>query len=150
MYSNSFLPSTISEWNKLPETIRNAPSLLSFKARINKNVSKPSPLFNIGHRRDQILHARLRLSCSSLNYDLYRKSIIDSPLCACGAQETASHFLLHCPLYQHLRQQFLTNLNIAPFSEHLLNGNERLSFEQNKAVFLQVQRFIMATKRFNN
>ncbi len=92
LYSNSFLPSTISEWNKLPETIRNAPSLLSFKARINKNVSKPSPLFNIGHRRDQILHARLRLSCSSLNYDLYRKSIIDSPLCACGAQETASHF----------------------------------------------------------
>ncbi len=121
-----------------------------FKARINKNGSKSSPLFNIGDRREQILHARLRLSCSSLNYDLYRKSIIDSPFCACGAKETAIHFLLQCPLYQHLRLDIWTNQDIAPFSEHVLNGNERLTFEHNKVVFQQVQTLIMATIRFNN
>ncbi len=92
MYSNSFLPSTVREWNTLSDQIRNAPTLSAFKYRLNINASKPSPLFNLGSRRHQILHARLRLNCSSLNYDLFRKSIVDSPLCTCGAVETVDHF----------------------------------------------------------
>ncbi len=148
LYSNSFLPSAIRAWNTLPETVRHAPTLSIFKSRINLNIRKSSPLFNIGNRREQILHARLRLSCSALNYDLYRKNIVNSPLCTCGAQETVTHFLLHCPLYQQQRNELLTNINIPPLTENLLYGNEHLTFEENKDIFLQLQKFIMSTNRF--
>ncbi len=114
LYRNSFLPSTICEWNGISEETRNAPTLGIFKTRINHGITKPSPLFNVEDRRDQILHARLRLSCSSLNFDLHRKNIVDSPLCTCGAQETVSHFLLHCPLYQRQRNVLLSNINVPP------------------------------------
>ncbi len=148
LYSNSFLPSAIREWNTLPAEIRNSASLSIFKYRMNKNTSKPTPLFNIGNRRDQILHARLRLACSSLNYDLYRKSIVDSPLCSCGSQETVDHYLTSCTKYEPQRQQYLAGLECPVTTDNLLNGNEHLSFEQNKHVFLQVHKFIIATRRF--
>ncbi len=122
LYTNSFLPSTIREWNRLEETIRNAPSLLSFKARIKKNSPKSSPLCKVGSRKAQILHARLRLSCSSLNYDLHRRSIVDTPNCMCGAVETVSHFLLYCNQYQHQRQLYLDNLPCPPIVDNLLYG----------------------------
>ena len=40
----------------------------------------------------QVNHARQRLGCSSLNYDIHRRNIIPPPLCACGAVETVSHY----------------------------------------------------------
>ncbi len=69
LYTNSYLPSTIREWNRLPENHRNAPSVTAFKARVNQNATKSSPVYNVGSREGQILHTRLRLSCSSLNLD---------------------------------------------------------------------------------
>ena len=44
----------------------------------------------------QILHTTLRTDCSSLNYDIYSKNIIESPLCncRCGDTENADHFFL--------------------------------------------------------
>ena len=35
LYSNSFLPSTVCEWNNLPDEIKNAESINSFKSQIN-------------------------------------------------------------------------------------------------------------------
>ncbi len=148
MYNNSFLPSAIREWNTLPAEIRNSPSLSIFKYRMNKSTSKSTQLFNIGNRKDQILHARLRLACSSLNYDLYRKSIVDSPLCSCGSQETVNHYLTVCTNYELQRQQYLAGLDCPVIADNLLNGNEHLSLEQNKHVFLQVHKYITATRRF--
>ncbi len=147
-HNNSFLPSAIREWNILPGHIRNAPTLSSFKNRLNKDNRKSSPLLNIGNRRDQIMHARLRLGCSSLNYDLFRKSIVDSPLCTCGAEETVDHYLTSCPRYQLQRQEHLTDIDCPTITSYLLNGNEHLTFEQNTYLFLQVHKFIDATKRF--
>ena len=54
----------------------------------------------------QMKNTRLRLCCSSLNYDLFRKTIPDSSLCTCNQVETAAHFLLYCPLYNRQRQLF--------------------------------------------
>ncbi len=148
LYKNSFLPSTIRDWNRLSEPIRNAPSIMSFKARLNKHKSKAPPLYNVGSRQGQILHCRLRLSCSSLNFDLHRRSIIDTPNCTCGAIETTKHFLLHCNKYQHLRQLYFGNLPCPPLVDNLLYGSERLTFEENKYIFIQVQKYLLATKRF--
>ena len=148
IYHSSFLPSTIRDWNSLPAATKNKPTLESFKSALNKNSSKPSPLYNLGSRSSQILHARLRLGCSSLNHDLNRKGIVDSPLCSCGAIETVTHFLLQCPNFTHLRQQFIFNLPCPPISNNLLYGDEKLSLDQNKLIFDSVQKYIVATKRF--
>ena len=76
-YQNSFLPATIRIWNDLPLTVRSLPSLTSFKQSLNSNMSKPKSIFSFGSRRAQILHTRLRLGCSSLNFDLHRRTIVD-------------------------------------------------------------------------
>ena len=47
------------------------------------NVEVPS-YFYVGSRLDQILHARLRMKCSSLKEHLFLKNIEPSPLCVCG------------------------------------------------------------------
>ena len=73
LFFNSFLPSTIRAWNDLADEIKTAPSVASFKYRLNRNLHKSPKYFNSGSRLGQILHARLRMNCSSLNAHLYRK-----------------------------------------------------------------------------
>lgn len=148
-YSSSFLPLTIKDWNTLPTDIRNSNTIGSFKANLNKNTTAPSPLYNIGNRRNQILHTRLRLGCSSLNHDLHRKNIVESPVCECGEIESTNHYLLQCHHYIPFRQRFLVNLPCALTVNNLLFGDEHLPFEQNSIIFLRVQSYIEATKRFN-
>ena len=63
---DSYFPSTIRAWNNLPTEIKNATSLSIFKFLLNRNMQRPSKYFNAGHRIGQILHARLRMGCSSL------------------------------------------------------------------------------------
>jgi hypothetical protein len=147
-YQSSFLPSTVRDWNALPSSTKNKTSLESFKSALNKNLRKPSLFFNVGTRSGQILHARLRLGCSSLNYDLNRRSLVDSPFCTCGAVENVNHFLLQCPKYSHLRRDLFSDLPCPPITNTLLYGDEKLSPDQNKLIIASVQRFILATKRF--
>ena len=80
-YSNSFFPSTVRAWNDLPNDIKDAPSVGSFKYKINKNLRSPPPkkkkkFYNAGTRNGQMLQARLRMDCSSLNSDLHRKKAL--------------------------------------------------------------------------
>jgi len=72
----------------------------------------------------------------------------DSPRCICNAVETCSHFLLNCPLYVNQRLHHLNNIHCALTLNNLLYGDEHLTFEQNKNIFLCVQRFIASTNRF--
>ena len=84
LYYNSFLPSVVRDWNELPHTTRNAPSISSFKRSLN-STPIGVPLFYLdGKRIGQIYHSRLKMECSSLNHHLFSKNIIDSPLCICG------------------------------------------------------------------
>ena len=93
----------------------------------------------------QMKNTRLRLCCSSLNYDLFRKTIPDSSLCTCNQVETAAHFLLYCPLYNRQRQLFIHDLPCPPTINNIIFGDENLSFAQNNRVFLSVQSFIIST-----
>ena len=147
-YASSFLPLTIRQWNSLPTDTRNTPTLSEFKSKLNTKPNKSQYLFNIGIRKNQVNHARLRLGCSSLNYDIHRRNLIPSPLCACGSVETVSHYLMQCPRYQLMRNRFIKDLPCAPTLDNLLFGNDRLTPDANKVVFLRVQGYITATKRF--
>ena len=75
-YFNSFLPSTIRDWNSLSKEQRNSTSVFLNQT----NISVPKYFF-VGDRRRQVLHTRLRTKCtrSALNYEIYLKNLTDTP-----------------------------------------------------------------------
>ena len=107
LFLYSFFPATIRAWNNLPAETKEASTLTIFKSFLNRNIQTPPKYFNVGTRLGQILHARLRMDCSSLNSDLYRKHIIPSPSCCCGGFESVQHFLFSCPNYTVAREKYL-------------------------------------------
>ena len=149
LYSNSFLPSVITEWNKLSEDVRASPSLSSFKSSISSKNKVPAYYFS-GHRKGQILHTRLRTNCSGLKLCLFQKNIVDSPLCTCGEVESTDHFMLRCRNYQLLRNELLDTIRsmCTVSTEILLFGNPNLSETDNIYIFTAVQKYIIQTKRF--
>ena len=151
-YSKSFIPSVIDAWNSLSHEVKHAESIDSFKFLLNRDKPKPNKLFFYGERRVQVLHARLRTECSSLNHHLFSRSIVDSPLCRCGIPETTNHYLMICPLFTAQRQVLFNT--ISPITncrlKTLLFGDDNLSMELNKIIFLAVHVFISSTKRFSN
>ena len=52
----SFLPATITLWNKLDKETSQAKSLEQFKSAITRNITKPLDHYNLGDRKEQILH----------------------------------------------------------------------------------------------
>ena len=102
---NSFYPKTINDWNNLDRSIRDSPSLETFKWKLKDTKHHPPDWFYSNDRFYSIIHARLRMKCSLLNDDLFSQiHVIESPQCPCGHQrETARHFLLECPLFSNER-----------------------------------------------
>ena len=105
----SFLPSTIRAWNELSDEIKSAPSVASFKFRLNGDLHKPPKYYNAGSQIGQIMHARIRMECSSLSSHLYKKNIVPSPSCSCVGFESAYHFFFQCPNYSEARRRYLPN-----------------------------------------
>ena len=103
LYGNSFLPSSVREWNHLSEDIGTAVSIQTFKQRIDPN-KKNSKCFlrysNLGRRFGQIILARCRLGCSDLNADKFNRFLIENSSCSCGhIYEDPTHFFLYCRNY---------------------------------------------------
>lgn len=148
LFLDSFFPSTIRAWNSLPTETKEASSIAIFKSLLNRNIQPPPKYFNAGSRMGQILHARLRMGCSSLNSDLYRKNIVPSPSCRCGEFESAKHFLFNCPNFTPARERHLP-FDLPRYTVNdLLYGKADLSAQQNETLFLQVQDFIVQSGRF--
>ena len=98
-FSQLFFPfnNTCMEWNFKRVEIC---TLCGFFQTCSQAKCKGTPnYYNVGTRkRTDVSYSRLRLECSSLNADLYRKNIVNSPSCQCGYFESHAHFLLHCPI----------------------------------------------------
>lgn len=160
-FKKSFLPSVILSWNELDEEARNLDSLKSFKSKIRSYYCKEySQLLNTSlNRQASILHTRLRLNQSGLNSYLYKITCKPSPLCECndGSVESVCHYLLHCPRYAAHRialmslsaQLFHNNISDKEKVQYFLNGAVFLSTENNTKLFLEVQKFIIHSKRFS-
>lgn len=149
-YANSFLPSTVRDWNNLPAEAAQSDSLTTFKNYLNRDRLPVPKYFYTGTRQSQILHTRLRTNCSSLNNDLFLKTIIDSPLCRCGNIETTQHFFFQCRYYHEQRAELLDSVShFANVSLNLLlSGDASLPFETNVTIFERTQKYIRDTKRF--
>ena len=151
--SKSFFPSTINEWNNISPEIRHNPSHTQFKyiLKRNRNTHSVPPHFFIGERKLNIIVTRLRNSCSTLNYDLFRVNLKDDPSCSCGYHtENVNHFLFDCSLYNDLRQLLFNRLNLYhPLTlEKLLFGDDNLSTSDNSIITLEVQKYVKKSKRF--
>ena len=93
LYRKSFVPDTINKWNSLNVSVKNKPSFSSFKNNIRRIPTKFPLYFGYGTRCLNITHTKLRHNCI-LNYDLFRKNIIESPKYACGLPENSYQFFL--------------------------------------------------------
>ena len=90
----SFMPSTIRDWNNLPQAYRTSTSLEQFIEQITAKKAKlPSHRFE-GPRREQILHCRLRVQNADLQNNLYNRALATTPNCECSETETTHHYLL--------------------------------------------------------
>jgi len=149
----SFVHSGVSLWNSLPLTTRQKPSLSAFRMELKKTNNPKNVLYYYGSRWPSIMHSRMRVGCSKLNYDLFFNLHIPdiNPSCQCGFYiEDVKHFFLDCPLYRNIREnlkikvELLTNFNI----DSLLYGSPRLTLDQNKLVFDAVHEYIVESGRF--
>ena len=57
-YYNSFLPSSIREWNNLPLDVRNSDYAIIFKRKLNTDIEAIHRHVYAGNRRAQVLHTR--------------------------------------------------------------------------------------------
>ena len=113
----------------------------------DKNVPN---FYYLGKRTEQIIHCRLRVEMSDLNFDLFSRHLTDNPSCACGHPfETAEHILLFCLNYQNERINTIRHLGNNYIDIHtLLFGDQSLGPLVNETVFENVQKYIRQTRRF--
>ena len=74
----SCVPSSMSLWNNLDETVRNSSTINSFKNNVKSvysNLQLVPPYYIKDDRKLSVLHARLRNNCCNLKHDLYIKFI---------------------------------------------------------------------------
>ena len=150
LYKNSFFPSATKLYNELPDNIKTVPSISNLKHFLSQSDIPVPIYYSSSRRRLDILHARLRLGMSDLNYDLFRRHLLENPACDCGdVAETAEHYFLICTKYIEHRQATISNLPLNHQNiQTLLNGDSTLTNEQNEAIFTIIQDFIEITDRF--
>ncbi|PJE78524.1 hypothetical protein CI610_02532 [invertebrate metagenome] len=153
---NSFFPSTSKLWNDLHNTIRNSPTLSSFKSNLKKSMTVNNiydkHFISYGPRKLNILHNRIRNRASALSYDLFRANLVDSPACQCGHPcEDSYHFFFNCPLYNNLRGTLIADLAwYGPVNVNILcNGDTNISSTDNIKIAKVVQNFLRRSGRFD-
>ncbi|MCG7876809.1 MAG: reverse transcriptase family protein [Candidatus Thiodiazotropha endolucinida] len=156
LFRNSCIPSSVTLWNNLDESLRTSSSINSFKYAMKNHYSirEDVPKYFIhGNRFLSVMHARIRNKCSNLFSDLYSNHLLINPLCECKLEnEDAEHYFFRCPKYTNQRViMFTATHNFHPLNlDILLYGNAQLTFEQNMIIFNAVHSYIKNTGRFSN
>lgn len=66
-----FSPSTIKNWNNLSEDVKKVPSLPIFNTKLKSlGVTNSCNYFNVGSRRENILHCQLKINSNSLTISM--------------------------------------------------------------------------------
>ena len=137
LYYNSFLPSTVREWNTLGNTVQSCPSVSSFKKKVSTRQPVPNYYYLTGSRNEQIIHARIRTNCSSLHYTLFSKIIIQDKFCTCCEIEDVQYFLFSCARFTAQRQIMLEKVqrHCVPTLIALLYGEQSLDNHTNCIIY---------------
>ena len=162
-FKNSFFPSTLNDWYKLDETIRDSESISIFKNRLLSFIRPlESNVYNIFDPKGLKFLTRLRLGFSHLNEHRFRHNLQDcmNPLCSCSLEiEDTSHYLLHCHHFSQYRIDLMNSVksileNFESLSDNvkkdiLLYGDSRLDGNKNKFILEATLTYIKSTDRFS-
>ncbi len=114
---------------------------------------KKSLFLHCVSRSAQVAFTKLRVGFCNLNYDLYIKNCVEVGNCEWGhIREDSKHYLLQCSNYTSQQNVMLnkvktiTNTKYVP-PEHLLNGYEQLSVNENMNIIQAVCDIILSNKR---
>ena len=138
--------------NGLPTKTRSLLTVSEFKNALHIR-NDPQILFYYGERWASVHHARLRIGCSKLKFDLCNNlHVIRDSACSCGIGiENAEHFFFYCPHYPAIRATMVESImtHCECNLHNVLFGNPNLSLDSNKLVFEAVHKFIIESGRFN-
>ena len=162
-FENSFFPATITEWNDLDYSLRNACSINVFKKNVLKFVClAPNKVFSIYNPYGLKLLTRLRLGLSPLRGHKFNHNFIDcfDEICMCGKDiESTNHFLLHCSLFLNERPVLMNKIrdigsslidqNEKFLCYALLFGKENMNDSENTHILKATIEYILSTKRLN-
>ena len=112
-YYSSFLPAVSRDWNDLPCSDRIVDTVDDFKRQLTQGRIIAPKYFYTDSRSMQILHTRLGTGCSFLNYDLYLKNIIESPLCNCRCGESRTN-----QYYSDSDSEHTSMISVGPLLHH--------------------------------
>ena len=134
-YLKSFFPYTMTEWNRLENSVTNAPTLSSFKSRCKPNPTYKNNLFYYGPRFENVQLARMRIGCSSLKSQLcHNLHVEDNPSCNFIMNKDENYLVL---------DQEPTTTNI------ILNGNSDTTVDENIRNMDAIYQYIRDSGRFS-
>ena len=160
-YQNSFFPYCINEWNSLEKDVKYSSSLENFKESINSVIRPEESFCTESNKYGMKLLTQIRVEFSDLREHRFNhKFNCPSPICSCGkGEETATHFLLSCPRYSHLRSEYLSKISqivksdvtVFPddhLTDLLLYGSESFNDVSNSLILNETINFIFQSERF--
>ena len=160
-FRNSYIPSTIRQWNLLPETIRHTASRRDFSRQVWQRFGapEPPPLHDVGTKTLNTHHTRLRVGLSTLHTHLFQLQLTPTPSCSCGHPlEDTAHYILWCPQHTNHRIQLFDAVKTILHDFDDLSPKHKLDvilFGKNLSgthgIFIarHLHTFIALTRRFN-
>ena len=163
IFSDSFFPNAIKEFNKLNHQTTHNLSFQSFRKFLLKSIRPvPNSLFDACDPHGVKLLTRLRVGLSHLKEQKFRHGFNDTidPFCPCNMEiESVSHFFLRCLNYNNLHIELMNELMIIDpnllqyndiyLTETLLYGDKNLSHEMNSKIIDLSISFIIKSGRFD-
>ena len=162
LYSNSFIPYSIKEWNNIDPDLHNLTSHTVFCKYLLKMIrSSYNNLYGVHDPVGVKMLTRIRLSFSHLGEHKFCHNFQYNvnPLCTCSLEiEDTNHFLFICPLYD-VQRVILVNkvteillkynlIHLVTDSDLFLYGGRTIDFDDNKIILLSTISFIKETRRF--
>ena len=162
-FKYSFLPYSISEWNKLDPDLHNAKPYSTFRKKLLKiGRLNPNLIYKIHDPVGLRLLRRLRIGLSHLNEHRFNHNFDSciNPLCSCSLEvELTKHVFLHCYHYTNICKTLLNtvemidesilNVNNDDLIEILLFGYFKFRFERNPSIIKASINYIKNFKRFD-
>ena len=164
---NAFAHPTIKLWNSLNDDMRTADSVSNFKLHVKQHLYKkynarfmPMLYSSIPLGRAAILHCRLRLGLSGLNYHRFTYNFISFKHCSlCTSNcENIKHYLFECPAFAAQRMVLMRDLStklpahiirdLNTLETYLIFGSPDISLNENLAIFSLVSTYLVSTGRF--
>ena len=141
-FKKSFFPRVIQSWNLLSAETKSSSSLYKFRQSINKQSPE---LYYYGERWPSVHHARMRMGCSKLNFDLFHNlHVVDTDKCVCGVPKTFFNVHPFMTNVKYCSKVFLTSCLL--LLKNILFGNSSYSLDMNKCLFTAVHQYIIDTK----